>query len=48
MVFLEILLVRYSSTTPACPLMMANMRGESPALVETAKSFLPWEMRVWK
>ena len=41
MVFLDIRLVRYSSTIPVWPLIMANISGERPALVETANSFLP-------
>ena len=41
MSFLEFLLLKYSSTMVACPLMIANMRGVKPAVVGRVKSFRP-------
>ena len=53
MSFLEFLLLKYSSTMVACPLMIANMRGVKPAVVGRVKSFRPcnkqnlWNVKNW-
>ena len=45
-VFFEFLFVRYSSMMPLCPLIIANISGERPEVVDKARSFRPWKKEI--
>ena len=42
-VFFEFLFVRYSSMILLCPLIIANISGDRPQVVDKASSFRPWK-----